>query len=163
MAGHTPHLAQASDLAIAEELGYQLVRLVNMTSRAKAHFAAPAADGIERAAYALLAHLVREGPQRTTALAEAVRSDTSTVSRQVSALVQLGLVARTADPEDGRACLLVATDAGHSTFDRAKAERTKHIAAMLAEWPQSDQRTLVMLLDRFNENFENYHPLGGTR
>jgi DNA-binding MarR family transcriptional regulator len=163
MAGHTPNLATANDLAIAEELGYQLVRLVSMTSRMKAQFATAAADGIERAAYVLLAHLVREGPQRTTALADAVHSDTSTVSRQVSALVQLGLVERKADPEDGRACLLVATDSGHSTFDRAKAARTKHIAALLAEWPQSDQRTLVMLLDRFNENFENYHPLGGSR
>ena len=163
MAGHTPNLATATDMVIAEELGHQLVRLIGMTSRAKMHFAAAAADGIERAAYALLAHLVREGPQRTTALADAVHSDTSTVSRQVSALVQLGLVERKADPDDGRACLLVATAAGHNTFDRAKAERTRHIAAMLAEWPQSDQRTLVMLLDRFNENFENYHPLGGTR
>jgi DNA-binding MarR family transcriptional regulator len=156
MAGHT-------DLAIAEELGHQLVRLVNMAGRAKAHLSAVAADGIERAAYALLAHLVREGPQRTTALAEAVHSDTSTVSRQVSALVQHGLVERKADPEDGRACLLVATESGRSTFDRAKAERTRYIAELLADWPQTDQRTLVMLLDRFNENFENYHPLGAPR
>jgi DNA-binding MarR family transcriptional regulator len=152
------------DLAIAEELGYQLVRLVNMVSRAKAQFASvAAADGIERAAYALLAHLVREGPQRTTALADAVHCDTSTVSRQVSALVQHGLVERKADPEDGRACLLVATEAGQHTFDRAKAERTRHIAALLAGWPQGDRRTLVMLLDRFNDDCENYHPMGETR
>lgn len=155
--------AQDPELAVAEELGYQLTRLVSMASRAKAHLHAVAADGIERAAYALLAHLVREGPQRTTALADAVHSDTSTVSRQVSALVQCGLVERTADPEDGRACLLVATDKGRGTFDRAKAERAKYIAKLLADWSQTDQRTLVMLLDRFNDNFENYHPLGASR
>ncbi|TCO58497.1 MarR family winged helix-turn-helix transcriptional regulator [Actinocrispum wychmicini] len=164
MAGHTPNVtAQDSELAIAEELGYQLIRLVNMTSRAKAHLAGVTTDGIERAAYALLAHLVRVGPQRTTALADAVHSDTSTVSRQVSALVQHGLVERTADPEDGRACLLVATDTGRRTFDRAKAERTGYIAKLLADWSQTDQRTLVMLLDRFNDNFENHHPLGASR
>jgi DNA-binding MarR family transcriptional regulator len=154
---------QRQDLAIADELAHQLIRLVSMTSRAKAQFTSVAADGIERAAYALLAHLVREGPQRTTALADAVHSDTSTVSRQVSALVQQGLVERKADPEDGRACLLVATDAGQRIFDRARAERTRHLSALLAEWPQSDRRTLVMLLDRFNDDFENYHPVGETR
>jgi DNA-binding MarR family transcriptional regulator len=159
----TPNLAKPTDLAIAEDLGYQLIRLINMITRAKAQFTAAATQGIERAAYALLAHLVREGPQRTTALAEAVHSDTSTVSRQVSALVQHGLVERKADPQDGRACLLVATEAGRTSFDQARAARTEHIARVLAEWPQSDRRTLVMLLDRFNDNFENYHPVGETR
>jgi DNA-binding MarR family transcriptional regulator len=156
MAGQRPEVANAADLAIAEDLGYQLVRLVSMTSRAKAHIANAAADGIERAAYTLLAHLALDGPQRTTTLADAVHSDTSTVSRQVSALVQHGLVEREADPEDGRACLLVATESGRATFDRARAERTRHIAAMLADWPASDRRTLVMLLDRFNDDFQNY-------
>ncbi|MFC0114427.1 MarR family winged helix-turn-helix transcriptional regulator [Kibdelosporangium aridum] len=154
---------QEQDLAVAEELCYQLVRLLTMVGRAKAQFSQATGDGIERAAYALLAHLVREGPKRITALADAVHSDTSTVSRQTSALVAHGLVERTADPEDGRACLLVATDAGRGTFDRARAERTKHIAAVLADWPVSERRTLVMLLDRLNTDFENYHPLGEVR
>ncbi|MFD1050527.1 MarR family transcriptional regulator, partial [Kibdelosporangium lantanae] len=65
-------MATATELAIAEELGYQLIRLFNMTSRAKAHLTAVTNDGIERAAYALLAHLVRCGPRRTTALAESI-------------------------------------------------------------------------------------------
>ncbi|MBP2320869.1 DNA-binding MarR family transcriptional regulator [Kibdelosporangium banguiense] len=153
----------AQDLAIAEELAHQLARLITLTGRAKAQFATVATEGIERAAYALLAHLVREGPKRITALADAVHSDTSTVSRQTSALVAHGLVERKADPEDGRACLLVATDAGRGTFDRAKAERTRHIVALMADWPQSERRTLVMLLDRLNTDFENYHPVGEPR
>jgi DNA-binding MarR family transcriptional regulator len=165
MAGHPSNAspAAAPELAIAEELGYQLIRLVSMVGRAKAHFTAVAGEGIERAAYALLAHLVREGPQRTTALADAVHSDTSTVSRQVGTLVRHGFVERTADPEDGRACLLVATGKGRAMFDQAKAERTRFIARMLADWPQGDQRTLVMLLDRLNDTIENHHPLGGAR
>jgi DNA-binding MarR family transcriptional regulator len=154
---------QAQDLAIAEDLAHQLVRLITMTGRAKAQFSGLATEGIERAAYALLAHLVREGPKRITALADAVHSDTSTVSRQTSALVAHGLVERKADPVDGRACLLVATEAGRGTYSRAKAERTKHIAALMADWPQSERRTLVLLLDRLNTDFENYHPVGETR
>ena len=154
---------QAQDLAIAEELGHQLVRLVSMVGRAKAQLSSVATQGIERPAYTLLAHLVREGPKRITALAEAVHSDTSTVSRQTSSLVAHGLVERMADPGDGRACLLVATEAGRGTFDRVKAERTRHIAALLADWPQSERRTLVLLLDRLNTDFENYHPVGDPR
>jgi DNA-binding MarR family transcriptional regulator len=154
----------AADLAIADDLGYQLVRLLSMISRAKAQFAGThTADGIERAAYALLGRLILAGPHRTTALADAVHSDTSTVSRQVSTLVQHGLVKRQADPEDGRACLLVATEAGEETFRRAKEARTRHMAAILAEWPETDRRTLVMLLRRLNDDFENYHPMGETR
>nr|WP_042190135.1 MarR family transcriptional regulator [Kibdelosporangium sp. MJ126-NF4]CEL19115.1 Transcriptional regulator, MarR family [Kibdelosporangium sp. MJ126-NF4]CTQ95083.1 Transcriptional regulator, MarR family [Kibdelosporangium sp. MJ126-NF4] len=154
---------QAQDLVVAEELGHQLVRLLTMVGRAKAQFSHTTGDSIERAAYALLAHLVKEGPKRITALADAVHSDTSTVSRQTSSLVAHGLVERMADPEDGRACLLVATDEGRGTFDRARAERTRHIAAVLAEWPSGERRTLVMLLDRLNTDFENYHPVGEAR
>ena len=51
----------------------------------------------------LLVHLVKGGPQRSGALAEAVHSDPSTISRQVAHLVRLGLVERTADPEDREA------------------------------------------------------------
>ena len=43
------------------------------------------------------------------ALAAAVHSDPSTVSRQVAALVRAGLIERQADPEDGRASVLVPT------------------------------------------------------
>jgi DNA-binding MarR family transcriptional regulator len=154
---------QAQDVAVAEELGHQLVRLLTMVGRAKAQFSQATGDGVERAAYALLAHLVKEGPKRITTLAEAVHSDTSTVSRQTSSLVAHGLVERKADPEDGRACLLVATEAGRGTFDRARAERTKHIAAVLADWPANERRTLVALLDRLNTDFENYHFVGETR
>ena len=51
-----------------------------------------------------------EGPHRSNALAEAVHSDPSTVSRQIAALVKVGYVERRPDPADGRACLLAATD-----------------------------------------------------
>ncbi len=153
-----------ADLEIVEDLGYQLVRLLSMINRAKAQFAGThTADGIERAAYALLARLVTAGPHRTTALADAVHSDTSTVSRQVGGLVQHGLVKRQADPEDGRACLLVATEAGEEAFRRAKEARNKHMAAILAHWPAADRETLVLLLRRLNDDFENYHPMGETR
>jgi len=49
-------------------------------------------DASERAAYVLHAGLVIEGPTRSNALAEAVHSDPSTISRQIGHLVKLGYV-----------------------------------------------------------------------
>mgnify|MGYP001127773750 CR=1 FL=1 len=60
------------DLAIADELGQQMIRFARMLGRAKAHFGATQDHNIERAGYALLGRLIDGGPQRTTALAETV-------------------------------------------------------------------------------------------
>ncbi|HEX2300043.1 MAG TPA: MarR family transcriptional regulator [Pseudonocardiaceae bacterium] len=113
-------------------------------------------DGVDGAAYVLLAHLVAEGPQRISALAEAVHSDPSTVSRQVAQLVQRGLVERRPDPRDGRAARLTATGAGRQVYDDHRLIRNQHTAAALAGWPAADIQHLVTLLGRLNTDFETY-------
>ncbi|MGH3438301.1 MAG: MarR family winged helix-turn-helix transcriptional regulator [Sciscionella sp.] len=153
----TGEIGQAR-LDAADRLGYQMVRFIRLISRIGAHLAAHQKDGIESAAYALLAHLVLDGPRRTTALAEAMHSDPSTVSRQSAALVRNGLVERRPDPEDGRACLLAATAHGERTFEHNRRQRDAHIATMLAGWPDADIHRLVDLLDSFNTSFESYRP-----
>ncbi|WP_225978804.1 MarR family winged helix-turn-helix transcriptional regulator [Gandjariella thermophila] len=146
---------------VADELGCQLSRLMRLVGRAAAQLAARRTDGIERAAHVLLAHLVREGPQRTTDLAEAVHSDPSTVSRQVGALVQQGLVERRPDPKDGRACLLAATAEGQKVFDEHRGTWNAYLLRLLATWPPGEIRRLASLLDRFNSDFEKFRmPLG---
>jgi hypothetical protein len=62
-----------------------------------------------------------DGPRRAGALADAVHSDPSTISRQIGHLVKLGYVERTADPEDGRATLLAATDEGRRVLEEKPA------------------------------------------
>ncbi|MGH4025803.1 MAG: MarR family winged helix-turn-helix transcriptional regulator [Pseudonocardiaceae bacterium] len=140
----------------ADELGHELVRLVRLVERARADCATQCRDGVDGAAYVLLAHLVAEGPQRISALAEAVHSDPSTVSRQVAQLVQRELVERRPDPHDGRAARLTATDAGRQVYDDHRLIRNRHTAAVLAGWPAADVRHLVALLGRLNTDFENY-------
>jgi DNA-binding MarR family transcriptional regulator len=140
----------------AEAVVDQIVRFARLMKRTSARFASQQKDGIEQAAYFLLAVLATEGPQRTTALAEAVHSDTSTVSRQVGALVRHGLVERQADPADGRACLLAATPAGLSCFDHQRRARTVQIADVLAQWTSADLNTVAALLERLNTDFESY-------
>ncbi len=173
----TPTLRSRDDhFADAEAVVTQIVRFFRLTKRASAKFAAQQKDGIEQAAYFLLAVLVTEGPQRTTTLAEAVHSDTSTVSRQIGSLVRHGLVERQADPADGRACLLAATPTGQHCFDEQRRARTEQIADVLRHWTSDDLRTVASLLERLNADFDNYNtaqtntgatsavaPKGGTR
>lgn len=140
----------------AEAVVDQIVRFARLMKRATARFSSQRKDGVEQAAYVLLAVLATEGPQRTTALAEAVHSDTSTVSRQVGALVRHGLVERQADPADGRACLLAATHTGVACFEHQRRARTEQIADVLGHWTPDDLRTVTALLDRLNTDFETY-------
>jgi DNA-binding MarR family transcriptional regulator len=143
------------DLAIADEVSGQLIRLLRLMDRRHAQYQAEHPDAVERATYFLLVHLVKGGPRRAGALAEAVHSDPSTISRQVAQLVRLGFVERTADPEDGRATLLAATDEGKRVFEENRRLRIEGIAEMLADWSVEDRCKFAELLGRYTTAFEN--------
>lgn len=105
-------------------------------------------DARERAALVLLFPLTRLGPLRQSALAEVVHADPSTVSRHVASLVQHGLVQRVADETDGRAALLVVTDAGRAAVERLADERAAQLGGMLAGWSDADLAALTDLFGR---------------
>ncbi|GAA5163674.1 MULTISPECIES: MarR family winged helix-turn-helix transcriptional regulator [Amycolatopsis] len=148
----------AAELDVADELGVQLVRFVRLINKAKSQVAKQGPDGIERAAYAILFHLIHDGPQRTSKLAEALHAEISTISRQSSSLVQHGLVERQSDPEDGRACLLAPTAEGLRVFEENRRQRNRWLADVLADWPEEDRQTLNRLLDRLNSGIETSIP-----
>jgi DNA-binding MarR family transcriptional regulator len=146
------------DLELAERLAGQLFRLLRTVERAKTQAAALRGDNVERACFGLLVELADNGPRRTTALAEAVLADPSTVSRQVAQLVQLGYVERQPDPEDGRASRLAATELGIRHLREGRARRNQMIAGVLGDWTTEDRRQLIRLVDRLNDDFENHRP-----
>ena len=149
-------MTTTEELHTAEEIGSQLVRLVRLIERVQAHYQAEHPDAVDRATYLLLVHLAKDGARRAGALAEAVHSDPSTVSRQVAHLVQLGLVERIADPADGRATLLVATDEGRRVFDENRQLRNRRIAGLIAGWSDDDRHAFARLLTRFTDAFESH-------
>jgi DNA-binding MarR family transcriptional regulator len=149
-------VSTTDELQTADEIGSQLVRLVRLLERVQAQYQAEHPDAVDRATYLLLVHLAKDGARRAGALAEAVHSDPSTVSRQVAHLVQLGLVERVADPADGRATLLVATDEGRRVFDENRQLRNRGIASLMSEWSDDDRRTFARLLTRFTDSFESH-------
>jgi DNA-binding MarR family transcriptional regulator len=145
------------DLALADDVSGQLIRLLRLMDRRQAQYQAEHPDAVERSTYFLLVHLVKGGPQRAGALADAVHSDPSTISRQVAHLVRLGFVERMADPEDGRATLLTATQEGRRVLEENRRIRIERYAGMLADWSVDDRRTFAELLGRFVTAFEVTH------
>jgi len=85
--------------------------------------AAPA--GLTPTQAQILVHLVGRGPARVGALAAEIAVTQPTASDAVAALVRKGLVARRADPADGRAAMLHATPAG------------RDVTAETAQWPDA--------------------------
>jgi DNA-binding MarR family transcriptional regulator len=141
------------DLTVAGRIGTGLVRLMRLVERA-----ATTREGeLDRPSFMLIYSLVCTGPSRVTALAAAVHSDPSTVSRQAAHLVELGLLERRADPADGRASLLAVTDEGMALLERARARRDERIAAITELWDPAEREQFAALLDRFATGYaENW-------
>jgi DNA-binding MarR family transcriptional regulator len=106
----------------------------------------------------LLKTLLMLGPSRSSALAAAVHSDPSTVSRQVATLVRDGLVERRADPEDGRASVLVPTEAGLAVLEEQRRRIGLGLARIVRQWAPEDVNTFLDLLERFVTDHERNMP-----
>ncbi|WP_253768529.1 MarR family winged helix-turn-helix transcriptional regulator [Goodfellowiella coeruleoviolacea] len=116
-------------------------------------------EGFDKTSFVLLGTLAQRGPQRSSALAEAVFADPSTISRQVAQLVRNGLVERTADPEDGRAAVLAITNSGLALLERARDRRNAALARVLSSWSDTDLGEFAALFDRFTRDFEQALPM----
>ena len=110
-------------------------------------------DEVEFTSLALLKLVAHSGPLRLTALAAGLDLDTSTVSRQVRALEERGLIERTTDPDDGRASRLAVTDAGRHSLDQGAQRRRALIGEVIADWSDEDRDSLRILLHRLAEAF----------
>jgi DNA-binding MarR family transcriptional regulator len=144
------------ELATADAVSTALIRLVRLLERTRAQYQADNPDAVERATYLLLVHLVKDGPRRAGALADAVHSDPSTISRQIGHLVKLGYVERTADPEDGRATLLAATAEGRRVLEENRRLRNERFSRILASWSDADRAALTTMLSRLASDIEAF-------
>jgi DNA-binding MarR family transcriptional regulator len=98
-------------------------------------------------------------------LAERTSLDPSTVSRSVAALVKAGLVARGADPDDGRASVLTLTPAGRQALDEVAGWYDDQLAEALREWTPEDIAVLTALMQRLSTDLmsRHDHPLEAAR
>ncbi|EFE67156.1 MULTISPECIES: MarR family winged helix-turn-helix transcriptional regulator [Streptomyces] len=109
---------------------------------------------LEPSAYGLLVRLDECGAQRATELAAYIGVGKATMSRQLRALEELGLVAREPDPADGRAWLVALTGEGRERVSRVREARRARYAGRLADWDPDEVAELARLLHQLNRGME---------
>lgn len=107
---------------------------------------------LEPTAYGLLVRLQEAEPERATDLASYFGVGKATMSRQLRALEDLGLIAREPDPADGRAFLMRLTPEGRERFNRVREARRAAYLRQLAAWDRADVADLARLLHALNES-----------
>ncbi|MEV4556029.1 MarR family transcriptional regulator [Kitasatospora sp. NPDC049285] len=106
---------------------------------------------LEAGAYALLGFIHDAGRARVTDVGLHFGVGKATVSRQIKAIEELGLLRRETDPLDRRASLVSLTAEGEERFVRARAERMARFRSRLEVWDPAELRRFAELLERFNE------------
>jgi DNA-binding MarR family transcriptional regulator len=145
--GSAPDSARAESLAhLEQEIGV-LIRRVKRVIGERARSVHP---DLQPASYLMLSYLTTEGPQRSSTLAEKFGVDKGAISRQVQHLVDLGLLVRTPDPDDGRAMLVSASDDGVRRMEAVVRDRRTWLDERLGEWSESDLREFATGLGRYN-------------
>ncbi|MET8560510.1 MarR family transcriptional regulator [Streptomyces flaveolus] len=145
--GHmTPSGADQEFLALERELTVLLRR-----ARAnQGEMAREVHPDLESSAYGLLIRLDELGGQRATELAAYIGVGKATMSRQLRALEDLGLVAREPDPADGRAWLVTLTDEGRRRVGTVREARRARYVRQLAHWDRREVAELARLLHELN-------------
>jgi DNA-binding MarR family transcriptional regulator len=105
---------------------------------------------LQPASYLMLSWLADEGPVRASAMAEHFNIDKGAVSRQLTHLVDLGLITRVSDPDDGRAMLVAASDDAVRRLADVAAHRRKWLDERLGDWSAEELDGFVETLGRYN-------------
>ncbi|MGO3886491.1 MAG: MarR family winged helix-turn-helix transcriptional regulator [Mycetocola sp.] len=105
-------------------------------------------------AWRVLATLENDGPQRISDLASRERISQPTMTGVARRLGDDTLVARTADPADGRASLISITPEGSAELALFRQRSAEQLRPALAELSESERHTLraaAALLDRLSQ------------
>jgi DNA-binding MarR family transcriptional regulator len=132
--------------ALEHEVGV-LIRRVRRAIGERARAVHP---DLQPMSYLILAHVAESGPLRSSALAETFGVDKGAVSRQVQHLVELDLLDRTPDPDDGRAMLLSASPEAGWRLEEVRRQRRRRLDERLGEWSDAELGGFVDALARYN-------------
>ncbi|WP_018157321.1 MarR family winged helix-turn-helix transcriptional regulator [Demetria terragena] len=144
----------------ADALAHRVIRIIKTMRSLRQHLPKPAV-GVDHATYPAL-FVLSNGPARTSALAEAIDSDISTVSRQVGQLLDSGLASRASDPDDGRAHLVHITDAGRAAVELVRTQRAEWFRDRLQDWSPAEVDDLTRALERFHHALLEHTPASTT-
>jgi DNA-binding MarR family transcriptional regulator len=143
---------QVPDAPLAATTGQELL-LALMTIGRQLRSRIGASD-LDPSSVFVLHHVAEKAPLRLSELARCIRLDSSTVSRQVKNLEDLGYLERSEDPHDRRASRLRLTDRGRAVLDEAMRARAALVDSATADWSVQDRGQLTMLMTRLTESID---------
>lgn len=109
---------------------------------------------VDRAGYLAMRMLDCLGPVSTNTLAQALRLDASTVTRQVTALERGGFIERRADRADKRSSSIVLTTEGRRCMHDVQQQRRTGIEALVGDWGTAERSAFGLALARLNASLE---------
>lgn len=138
-------------LESVDSISATIARIVRLSvSRSAFARQASAADTeLSQPSYTLLRVLIDEGPLPMGRLASLAHMDVGMTTRRVQALVDARLVARHADPRDGRVSVVGTTADGERAASALHNVRRDHLARALADWSPTELQQFDRLLTRF--------------
>lgn len=110
---------------------------------------------LDRSAYLILRLLLAERSESVNVIADRLRLDASTVTRQVIALENAGHVTRRRCTDDGRSTIVEPTAAGLAALEATRAARSGVYEDVLADWTPADRHALATLLARLNASLDD--------
>jgi DNA-binding MarR family transcriptional regulator len=129
------------DTRLAGDLSLAVVRLARQL-----RFRRPESP-VSLSQLSALSTLHKEGAMTPGALAVRERVRPPSMTRVVAALADLGLVARTAHPADGRQVLVSVSDAGVSLVESERRASQEWLRRRLASLNQDERATLLRAAD----------------
>jgi len=106
-------------------------------------FLSDRADLSASAAFAMN-RVCREGPIRLTTLAAKEGVSQPSMTQLIQRLERLDLVARLADPDDGRAALIGITQHGQALLDERKRMRRERLTALMETLTPEEESVLLL-------------------
>lgn len=146
---NTPDPALVQAIAdVQKQLGTMLVKAGDsIRSRALAIH-----PDLQAMGFKVLTILSQSGPMQQVALAHKAGTDKAVMSRTITQLESLGLVARTADPSDGRALLVTITPEAQRRLEANTLVARKVLFDRMSSWNVGELHRFADLLARLNQS-----------
>jgi DNA-binding MarR family transcriptional regulator len=140
-------VSRADELGRLEQEVGVLIRRVKRVIGERARAVHP---DLQPASYLMLMYLAEEGALRSSVLSDRFNVVKGAISRQVQHLVDLGLLDREPDPDDGRAMLISASPDAVRRLRGVDRDRRHWLEGQLSEWSETDLHDFVAGLSRYN-------------
>ena len=105
----------------------------------------------------VLLEIGKKGELTLVELSKSLRLDSSTLSRTINGMVNIGLVNRILNPDDRRYVLITLTDQGKSVYQRIQKMSTQYFTDVFNRIPEEKQSEVVNCLALFADAVKNHN------